>query len=42
MDEVVLFEADLRNERRLTGAVDTIRIGDNALTLGHRLQVVAR
>jgi len=42
VDEVVLFEADLRNERRLTGAVDTIRIGDNALTLGHRLQVVAR
>lgn len=42
VDEVVLFEADLRNERRLTGAVDTVRIGEHALVLGHRLQVVAR
>jgi hypothetical protein len=42
IEEIVLFEADVRNGRRLPGAADMVRIDANSLPLGFKLQVVAK
>ena len=42
VEEVVLFEADLRNGQRVGGGVDTVRLPDLALPLSFRPPVVFR
>lgn len=42
VEEVTLFEADLRNGRRVGPGVDTIRLETNGLPLSFRPQVVVR
>ena len=42
VEEVVLFEADLRNGNRLGAGTDTVRVDSNGLPLSYKPQVVAR
>jgi hypothetical protein len=42
VEEVVLFEADLRNGQRVGGGVDTVRLPELGLPLSYRPQVVVR
>ena len=42
VEEVVVFEADLRNGQRVGGGVDTVRLPELALPLSFRPQVVVR
>jgi hypothetical protein len=42
VEEVVLFEADLRNGTRLGAGTDTIRVDPYGLPLSYKPQVVAR
>jgi predicted phage baseplate assembly protein len=42
VEEIVLFESDLRNGQRIGGGVDTVRLADLSLPLSFRPQVVVR
>ena len=42
VEEVILFEADLRNERRVGPGADTVRLEQNGLPLSYKPQVVVR
>ena len=42
VEEVILFEADLRNERRVGPGADTIRLEQHGLPLSYKPQVVVR
>lgn len=42
VDELTLFELDLRNDRRLGDALDVINLDEGSLFLGRRHQVVVR
>ena len=42
IEEVVLFESDLRNGTRIGGGADTVRIDSTSLPLSYRPQVVVR
>ena len=42
VEEVILFEADLRNERRVGLGADTIRLEQHGLPLSYKPQVVVR
>jgi hypothetical protein len=42
VEEVVLFEADLRNGRRVGAGVDTVRLEKHGLPLSYKPQAVVR
>jgi hypothetical protein len=42
VDELAIFELDLRNDRRLGDALDVIALDTGSLFLGRRHQVVVR
>jgi hypothetical protein len=42
VDELAIFELDLRNDRRLGDALDVITLDPGSLFLGRRHQVVVR
>ena len=42
VEEIVLFESDLRNGQRIGGGIDTVRLAELSLPLSFRPQVVVR